>query len=226
MMVNYQKHKMQLKVGSRRRCSSTRCGWWKATVRTAPAAVAAKTVVVGIAHHWALQPASLPLPCTFVRITPIISAQAISSAAGCSLLGNLIAFAGSEESSNCSRHCSLLLLLHNADAAFAACSQEACSRVGCWVNRWRDGLNLSAKLLFYAVEVEAVLICHEVDAQTQVSEAARPADSMQVRLRIFGEIKIYHHVYRLNVNATSEKVRGDQAPACAISEVVKDVVAV
>mmetsp|Transcript_97126 Transcript_97126/g.258092 ORF Transcript_97126/g.258092 Transcript_97126/m.258092 type:complete len:271 (-) Transcript_97126:782-1594(-) len=94
------------------------------------------------------------------------------------------------------------------------------------VNLRRDGLDLRAELLLYPVQVEAVLVGHEVDAQAEVPEAPRSADAVQVRLRVLGEVKVDDDVHRLYVYAAREEVGGDQTPAGPVSEVVEDPVAV
>lgn len=55
-------------------------------------------------------------------------------------------------------------------------------------------------------QVEPVIVCDEVDGQAQVAKAARPPDSVQVRLSVLGEVKIDHDVDRLDVDATREEV--------------------
>mmetsp|Transcript_27995 Transcript_27995/g.88944 ORF Transcript_27995/g.88944 Transcript_27995/m.88944 type:complete len:203 (+) Transcript_27995:315-923(+) len=94
------------------------------------------------------------------------------------------------------------------------------------VNLRRDGLDLGAQLLLYPVEVEAVLVGHKVDAQAEVPEAPRAADAVQVGLRVLGEVEVDDDVHGLYVDAAREEVRGDQAPAGAVAEVVEDAVAV
>mmetsp|Transcript_60649 Transcript_60649/g.136491 ORF Transcript_60649/g.136491 Transcript_60649/m.136491 type:complete len:300 (-) Transcript_60649:54-953(-) len=94
------------------------------------------------------------------------------------------------------------------------------------VNLRRDGLNLCAELLLYPVEVETVLIRHEVDTQAEVPEAPRPPDAMQVGLRVLREVEVDNDVHRLYVDAAREEVRGNEAPAGAVTEVVEHAVAV
>ena len=49
------------------------------------------------------------------------------------------------------------------------------------VDARRDGLNLRGQLLLHAVQVVAVVKGDEVDGKAQVAEAARAADTVQVR---------------------------------------------
>merc|ERR1719261_1113637 len=63
-------------------------------------------------------------------------------------------------------------------------------------------------------------------AQAQVAEATRPTDPVQVRLRVLREIEIDDNVHRLDVDSASEQVRGDEAAASSIAEVVEHAVAV
>merc|ERR1712159_224761 len=95
-----------------------------------------------------------------------------------------------------------------------------CSGVGGRVNLGRDGLDGGAKLLLDPVEVEAVIVSHEVDSKTKVTKASGTADTVQVGLGVLGEIEVDHHVHGLDVNASCEQVRGHQASAGTVSEVV------
>ena len=65
------------------------------------------------------------------------------------------------------------------------------------VNRRRDGLNFSRKLLFDAVEVVAVFVGDQVDRETEVAETAGPANSMKVRFRVLWEVEVDDNVHRL-----------------------------
>lgn len=58
--------------------------------------------------------------------------------------------------------------------------------------------------LLDAEQVVAILICDEVDGQTQVPEAARATDAVKVSLCILGEVEVDHHVDRLDVNTACE----------------------
>lgn len=70
----------------------------------------------------------------------------------------------------------------------------------------RDGLDLSAQLLLNLVKIESVVIRDEVDGQTQVSEAPRTPNSVEVRLTVLGEIKVDHHIHGLDVNTTGKQI--------------------
>ncbi len=69
-----------------------------------------------------------------------------------------------------------------------------------------DGLNLGAELLLDAVEDEAVVIRDEADGDTEVTEAARATDAMQVRLGHLREVEVDDHVHRLDVDSASEQI--------------------
>lgn len=56
------------------------------------------------------------------------------------------------------------------------------------------------------LQVETVIIGDEVDSQTQVTEAARATNSVQVCLSVLGEVKVDHHIDRLDINTTGEQV--------------------
>ena len=93
------------------------------------------------------------------------------------------------------------------------------------VNLLRNRLNLRPQLLLDAVQVESVLVRDQVNREPKVSEPSRPPDAVQVRLRVFGEIKVDDHVHGLDVDPTREKVGADQVAANAVAEVVKHAVA-
>lgn len=90
----------------------------------------------------------------------------------------------------------------------------------------RDRLDFSAQLLFDLVEVEPVFIRHQVDRQAEMTKASRAADTMKVGFAILGEIKVNHHVYGLNIDTASEEVGTDEVATHAITEIMKDTVAV
>lgn len=89
-----------------------------------------------------------------------------------------------------------------------------------------DGHDLRSELLLNLVQVEAVLIRDEVDRQTQVSETARPTDTVEVRLAILGEVEIDDDVDGLDVDTAREQIRTDKVAADAVAEVVENAVAV
>lgn len=73
---------------------------------------------------------------------------------------------------------------------------------------------------------EAVLIRDEVDGDTEVAEAPRAADAVQVRLGHAREVEIDDDVDGLHVDAAREQVRAHQVAAEAGAEVVEHAVAV
>ena len=50
------------------------------------------------------------------------------------------------------------------------------------VDMLRDWLNLRAQLILNTVEVEPVLVSHEVDSETKMSETSRSANTVKIRL--------------------------------------------
>jgi hypothetical protein len=90
----------------------------------------------------------------------------------------------------------------------------------------RNGLDLRPQLLLDAVKVEPVVVRNEVDRQTQVAEAPRPPDAVQIGLAVFREVEVDDNVDRLDVDAAREEVGADEVAAEAVAEVVEDAVAV
>jgi len=70
----------------------------------------------------------------------------------------------------------------------------------------RDRLYLSAQLLFNPVEIETVLVGHKVNGETQMPKASGTTNSVKIRLRVLGEIKVDDDIDGLNVDTTSEQV--------------------
>lgn len=97
----------------------------------------------------------------------------------------------------------------------------------------RDGLDLCAELLLNRFKVEAIVVCDQVDGQTQVAKASweggrsvrhvngptecllqegslraltRSTNAMKVRLSQLGKIKVDHNIHSLNVNSSCEEI--------------------
>jgi len=89
-----------------------------------------------------------------------------------------------------------------------------------------DGGNLRPKLLLDTVEVEAIFVRHQVYGETQVSEPTGATNTVEVRFRVLGEIKVDDDVYGLNIDTTSEEVRAHEVSTHAVAEVMEDAVTV
>ena len=83
------------------------------------------------------------------------------------------------------------------------CAASGCDVKGT-INMLRDGGNLRPKFLLDAVEVKTILVRDQVDGETQMSESAGTTDTVKVRLRVLGEIKVDDDIDRLNVDTASE----------------------
>ncbi len=71
-----------------------------------------------------------------------------------------------------------------------------------------------------------VLLSDKVDGETEVAETTRTTDSMQIGLRVLGEVEVNHDVHRLDVDTTGEQVSANEATGFTILEVVIDAVAI
>jgi hypothetical protein len=94
------------------------------------------------------------------------------------------------------------------------------------VNHLRDRPNLRPQLLLNAIEVEPVLVRHQVNRKPQVPETPRAPDAVEVRLAVFGKVKVDDDVDGLDVYAAREEVAADEVAAHAVAEVVEHAVAV
>jgi len=90
----------------------------------------------------------------------------------------------------------------------------------------RNRLNLSTKLLLDLVKVESILPVDKVDCQTKMTKSTRTANTMEVCLRIFGEIEVDNHIHSLNVDTPGKQVRAYQVSANTVPKFMEDTVAV
>jgi hypothetical protein len=80
--------------------------------------------------------------------------------------------------------------------------------------------------LFNPVDIETVLVGHEVNGETQMTKASGTTNSVKIGLRVLGEIKVDDDIDSLNVNTTCEQIRTNEIPADTIAEIVEDAIAV
>ena len=73
---------------------------------------------------------------------------------------------------------------------------------------------------------ETVLPIDQIDSKTKVTVTSGTADTMQVGLSVFGEVKVDDNVDSLDIDTTSEQVRADKITANTVAEVVEDAVTV
>lgn len=96
--------------------------------------------------------------------------------------------------------------------------------VEAFVDARRNWLNLSAKVPFNVVEVEAIIPVDQVNRQTQVTVSAGSTDSVQIGFSILGEIKVDNNVDSLDINTTGQEIGANEVSADAVAEVVEDTV--
>lgn len=70
----------------------------------------------------------------------------------------------------------------------------------------RNSLNFGSEFLLNLVEVVTVLVGDQVHCQAQVAEAAGPSNAVQVGFGVLGEVKVDDDIYRLDVNASCQKI--------------------
>ena len=73
----------------------------------------------------------------------------------------------------------------------------------------RNGLDLRVQVVLNVKHVVLVVLADKVDSQTQVTEPTRTTDSMQVSVRLPGEIEVDDHVDRDDIDTAGEYVRGN-----------------
>ena len=74
------------------------------------------------------------------------------------------------------------------------------------VDHLGDGADLRAELVLDSVQGEAVVVCNEVEGDTEVAEAAGPTDAVEVGLRHLGEVEVDDDIDCLDVDTTGEEV--------------------
>mmetsp|Transcript_21738 Transcript_21738/g.60442 ORF Transcript_21738/g.60442 Transcript_21738/m.60442 type:complete len:268 (+) Transcript_21738:158-961(+) len=94
------------------------------------------------------------------------------------------------------------------------------------LNDRRDGFDLGPKLLLNLVQVEAVVICDEVDSKAKMTEPSRTANPVKIGLGILREIKVDNDINSLDVDSSCEQVGGYKVPACPVPKIMKHAVAV
>lgn len=94
------------------------------------------------------------------------------------------------------------------------------------VDRLGNRLDFCAELLLNLVEIEAVIPVDEVDGQTQMSKTSRSTNSVQVGLCVLGEVEVYDHVNRLDIDTSGEQVRADKVSTDSVAEIVENTVTV
>lgn len=93
-----------------------------------------------------------------------------------------------------------------------------------WFDDFWNWLNFCAQFLFDLVKSESVIICDEINCDTQMTESARSTNTMQISFGHLWEVKIDDHVDSLNVNTTREQVRADQIATGSVAEIVENTV--
>lgn len=71
-----------------------------------------------------------------------------------------------------------------------------------------------------------VLLGDEVDRKTQVTETTWTTDSMQVSLRVSGEVEVDNDIDWHDVDTTGEEIGAHQAASLSVLEVVINAVTV
>ena len=83
-----------------------------------------------------------------------------------------------------------------------------------------DRVDLGLQLILDFEQLVLVLLSNEIDGEAEVAETTRATNSMQVGLRVFGEIKVDNDVHRHDIDTTGEQVSAHKAASLADLEVV------
>jgi hypothetical protein len=66
--------------------------------------------------------------------------------------------------------------------------------------------NFRTQLLFDASKGMAIVKRYQIDSETQVAEPTRTTNSVKIGLTVLWEIKVDDHIYRLNIDSSSEEI--------------------
>ena len=72
----------------------------------------------------------------------------------------------------------------------------------------------------------AIIVCDQIDRQSQVAESSRPTNTVEVSLGVLGEIKVDDHIDALDVDTASEEIGRHEMAGATISEFVEDSIAI
>lgn len=86
----------------------------------------------------------------------------------------------------------------------------------------RHLVNLCRVVLLYVAQDAYVIVLHKVDGDALATEAARPADAVDVELAVVGQVVVDDERHLLDVDAARPHVRRDEHPAGAGAEFLHD----
>jgi len=89
-----------------------------------------------------------------------------------------------------------------------------------------NGFDFSAKFLLNFLKIESVVVCDEIDCNSQMAVTSGTTNPVKISFTHLWEVKVYHHVHSLDVYPSSEQIRADEISAMALPEIVEDPVPV
>lgn len=70
----------------------------------------------------------------------------------------------------------------------------------------RYRFNFSSQLLFNPMQWKPIIVSDEINGNTQVTISSRTSNPVQICLRHFGEIEVYHNIHCLDVYTSCKKI--------------------
>lgn len=86
----------------------------------------------------------------------------------------------------------------------------------------RNRLNLGLQLILDLEHIALIVVGDKIDSETEMTEATRATDTMQVGLSIFGIVKVDDNVDRQNINTAREQIGTYETSRLSSLEVVVD----
>lgn len=83
--------------------------------------------------------------------------------------------------------------------------------------------NLNPIKLLQLLQIHAILGSHKVNGHTFATKAPTSPNTMQIALKIGGQVVVDHEIYLLNVNATGQEVSRNQDTRRSSTEVLHDL---
>ena len=94
------------------------------------------------------------------------------------------------------------------------------------VNILRDRIDLGLQLIFNLEKLVLIVLSDEVDGETKVTKTTRATDSVEIGLRVLGEVEVYDDVHSHDIDTTGEQVSADEATSFTNLEIVINPVSV
>ena len=74
------------------------------------------------------------------------------------------------------------------------------------IDEGRDRTDISAQFLLHPSKTLSIIVGDEIDGKSQVTKSSGTSNTVKVCLTVLGKVEVDDHVYRLDIDSTSEQV--------------------